>query len=87
MRGRDSSVIIGTDYGMDGQGLIPGKGTRFFSSAKRPDRLWGPPSLLYNGYLELFPRELKRLGSEADCSAPSSADLHFLTRLHGAVLN
>jgi hypothetical protein len=21
----------------------------------RPDRLWGPPNLLYNGYRELFP--------------------------------
>jgi hypothetical protein len=22
----------------------------------RPDRLWGPPSLLFNGYRRLFPR-------------------------------
>jgi hypothetical protein len=27
-----------------------------FTSPYRPDRLWGPPSLLYNGYRELFPR-------------------------------
>ena len=28
----------------------PGKGKRFFSSSKYPHRLWGPPSLLLNGY-------------------------------------
>jgi hypothetical protein len=30
-----------------------------------PDRPWGPPSLLYNGYL-VFPRGKKRPGSDAD---------------------
>jgi hypothetical protein len=24
-------------------------------SKERPDRLWGPPNLIYNGYRELFP--------------------------------
>jgi len=32
------------------QGSIPGRGKRFFSSPTRPDWLWGPPSLLFNGY-------------------------------------
>jgi len=27
----------------------------FFSSPSRPDRLWGPPSLIFNGYQGLFP--------------------------------
>jgi hypothetical protein len=30
-------------------------GFNFFTSPRRPDRLWGPPNLLYNGYRGLFP--------------------------------
>ena len=37
-----------------------------------PDRPWGPPSLLYNGY-RVFPRGKKRPGLDADPSPPSSA--------------
>jgi hypothetical protein len=33
---------------------IPG-GARLFASSKRPLRLWGPPSLLFNGYRSFFP--------------------------------
>jgi hypothetical protein len=43
------STLIG--YGLDGWGLIPGRG-RFFPS---PERL-RPPSLLYNGYQWFFPQ-------------------------------
>jgi hypothetical protein len=53
--GRDSSVGIETGYGLDGQSSIPAE-VRFFSSPQRPDRLWGQPSLLSNGYRELFRR-------------------------------
>jgi len=43
----------------------------FFSSPPCPDRLWGPPSLLSNGYQVFFPWGLvKRLGREADHSPP-----------------
>jgi hypothetical protein len=47
MRGRDSSVGIATGYGLDSPGSNPGRGEIF---PTRPDRPWGPPSLLYNGY-------------------------------------
>ena len=46
LRGRDSSVGIATRYGLDGPG-----GEIFRT---RPDRPWGPSSLLYNGY-RVFP--------------------------------
>jgi len=32
-----------------------------------PDRIWGPPSLLYNGYRD-FPGGKERLGRDADPS-------------------
>jgi hypothetical protein len=43
-----SSVVgVATSYGLDGQGFWnPGRYKRIFSSLKRPDRLWDPPSLL-----------------------------------------
>jgi len=44
-------------------------GTRF---SARPDRPWGPPSLLYNGY-RVFPGGKVRLGRAAGHSPPSSA--------------
>ena len=36
-----------------------------------PDRSWGPPSLLYNGY-RVFPGFKERPGRDADPSPPSS---------------
>jgi hypothetical protein len=49
--GPGSSVGIVTDYGMDGPGIESGGGAIF---RIRPDRPWGPSSLLYNGY-RVFP--------------------------------
>jgi hypothetical protein len=40
----------------DGRGSIPGRDKRFFSTLQRPDRLWGPPSLVSYGYRRLLPR-------------------------------
>jgi hypothetical protein len=34
---------------------IPGRGWEFFSSPPCPEQLWGPPSLLSNGYQGFFP--------------------------------
>jgi len=49
--GRNSSVGIVTRYGLDGSGK-ESRWRRDF--LHRPDRPWGPPSLLYNG-CRLFP--------------------------------
>jgi hypothetical protein len=46
-----SSVGLATGYGLDGSGSNPGGGEIF---RLHPDRPWGPPSLLYNGY-RVFP--------------------------------
>jgi len=56
--------------------LSPGTDREFFFSLPRPDRLWGPPNLLSNGYQRFIPWGLKRPGREADNSPPSSASLN-----------
>ena len=63
------SVGIATDYGLHGPGSDAG-GDEIFRTC--PDRPWGPPSLLYNGYTD-FPGGKERPGSDADTSPPSSA--------------
>jgi hypothetical protein len=45
---RDISVTIATHYGLDRLGIESRWGAKF--SRTRPDRPWGPSSLLYNGY-------------------------------------
>jgi hypothetical protein len=56
-RSQVSAVGIVTGYGPDDRGvsvLVP-VGSRIFSSPCHPAWLWDPPSLLCNGYWELFP--------------------------------
>jgi hypothetical protein len=66
-----SSVGIATGYGLDGPGIESRWGEILRTC---PDRPWGPPSLLYNGY-RVFPWGRKRPGRDADPSPPSSADV------------
>jgi hypothetical protein len=47
-------------------GLIHGKAKGFFSSAKRPDRIWGPPSILFQWVLRIISPGLKLLEHEVD---------------------
>jgi hypothetical protein len=66
------SVLV-SDYGLGDQGSIPDRGREFFFQPLRPDRLWGPPSLLSNGYRGPIP--LGTPGRDADHSPPSSAEV------------
>jgi hypothetical protein len=68
-RGAGSAVGIATDYGLEGPGSNSGEGNLFRTC---PDRPWGPPSLLYNGY-RVFPGGKVRPGRAADHSPPCSA--------------
>ena len=69
--GPGSVVGIATAYGLDGPGIESQWGEIFRAS---PDRPWGPPSLLYNGY-RVFPRGKVLPGRDADPSPPSSVDV------------
>jgi hypothetical protein len=56
---QDSVVSTAAGYGLDDRGVgvrVP-LGSKIYFSPCRPDRLWGPPNLLANGYGGLFPRE------------------------------
>ena len=67
--GPGSSVGIATELpGWTVRGLNRGEGEIFRT---RPDRPWGPPSLLYNGY-RVFPGRKERPGRDADPSPPSN---------------
>jgi hypothetical protein len=72
---RDSAVGIATGYRLDDRGVgvpVP-VGSRIFSSPCHADRLWGPPSLLSNGYRGSFPGG--KAGRETDHSTPTSAEV------------
>jgi hypothetical protein len=66
--GPGSSVGIVTGYGLDGPGIESRWGEIFRAC---PDRPWGLPGLLYNGYL-VFSGGKERPGRDADPSPPSS---------------
>jgi hypothetical protein len=63
-KSQDSVVGIATGYGLDDRGVrvrVP-VGSKIFSSPGRPDRLWGPPSLLSNGFQGLFAQRVNGWG-------------------------
>ena len=66
------------DTGWTIRGSNPGGGEIFRTC---PDRPWGPPSLLYNGY-RVFPGGKERTGRDADPSSPSNAVGHERVELY-----
>ena len=76
--GPGSSVGIATGCGMDGPWIENGGGGIFRTY---PDRPWGPPSLLYNGY-RVFPGSKERPVRDSDPSPPSSAVGHERVELY-----
>jgi hypothetical protein len=69
----ESGYLSRYSYGLDGSDSIPGMAR--FISPQRPDRLWGPPSLLSNGYRGRFAGGVRRSGRKADHSSASSAEV------------
>jgi hypothetical protein len=83
--------VVGKVAGRSGfQGSIPGRDCEFFASPPRPERLWGPTSLLSKGY-----QGIKRPGLVVDHPPPSSAEVKNAwsysstppIRLHGVVFS
>jgi len=65
--------------GPDGPGIESrGEGEMF---RNHPDRLWGPPSLLYHWYRAFLPG-LKRPGRGVDHQTPSSAEVKESVQLN-----
>jgi hypothetical protein len=58
-RGRATGWLVG--------GSSPNRGWEFLSSPPRPDRLWGPPSLLPNGWPFIY----------IQCAGEGCVELHF----------
>ena len=78
--GPGSSVGIATELRAGRSGdRIPVRGGEIFHTC--PDRPWGPPSLLHNGY-RVFPGGKERSGRDADTSPPSSAVGHERVELY-----
>jgi len=76
--GQDSSVGIATRYGMDVPGIESRWGGENFRS--RPDRPWGPPSLLHNGYRFFVGGNV--VGEWRSPPSPSSAEVKERVQLY-----
>jgi hypothetical protein len=87
---RDSPVGIATGYGLDEREVgvrVPVR-SRIVISPYRPDRLWGPPNILSNGYEGLFLRGVKQTALLRPLTSRKRGSIHPPPiRLHGVGLN
>jgi hypothetical protein len=74
---RNSTIGIMTRYELDGAVIEPRGGENFRT---RPDRPWGPPSLLYNGY-RVYPGD-KAAGAWRWPPTPSSDEVKEIVQLY-----
>jgi hypothetical protein len=73
---RGGSVSIVSECGQAIEVRSPAKAKRIFSSGLLcPDWLWGPPSLMYNGYRGSFAGGKPQSGHGAYHSPPSIAEI------------
>jgi hypothetical protein len=77
---RDSSVGIGTGYGLGDRIGVRGLGIFLFDTASRTAP--GPTHLVSNGYRGLFPWGVRQRGREADHTPPSSAQVKECVKLY-----
>jgi hypothetical protein len=77
--GLDSVVRTATRYGLDGPGIEYRWAAEI--SRARPDRPWGTPRLLYNGYCLSFPG-VKQPGHGVDHPPPSNAEVRERLELY-----
>jgi hypothetical protein len=76
-RGRSVGVATGHVLVERKDGVRVPERSRIIALPHRPDRLWGPPDLLPNGYKGLFSRGLNGRGVKLACwpLSPTSADV------------
>jgi hypothetical protein len=77
IRSLDSSVDIATGCELNdgGVGFQVPVGSRVVPSPSRPDRLWGLPSLISNGFRGAISPRVKRPGRESNYSPPNSVEV------------
>jgi hypothetical protein len=78
VRAPDSAVGMSTAYGLERPESNPGEGEILRT---RPDRPWGPPNILYNGYRASL-TGVKRPSGDGNHPAPSNFEIKERVELY-----